>query len=53
MVPTMIILSGGFKGIFQGTRVKLSLALNGTSQGPTTEDARKNGHIRGRSHAEA
>ena len=23
--------------------------LNGTSQGPTTEDARKSGHIRGRS----
>ncbi|MEE9529874.1 MAG: hypothetical protein V3W52_02690 [Syntrophobacteria bacterium] len=23
--------------------------LNGTSQGPTPEDARKNGHIRGRS----
>jgi len=23
--------------------------LNGTSQGPTTEDARKDGHIRGRS----
>jgi hypothetical protein len=24
--------------------------LNGTSQGPTTEDARKDGHIRGRSN---
>ncbi|MDH3851386.1 MAG: hypothetical protein OEV25_03260 [Deltaproteobacteria bacterium] len=23
--------------------------LNGTSQGPTSEDARKDGHIRGRS----
>ena len=27
--------------------------LNGTSQGPTTEDARKDGQIRGRSHAGA
>ena len=27
--------------------------LNGTSQGPTPEDARKDGHIRGRSHARA
>jgi len=27
--------------------------LNGTSQGPTSEDARKDGHIRGRSHAAA
>ena len=27
--------------------------LNSTSQGPTSEDARKNGHIRGRSHAMA
>ncbi|MBT8407024.1 MAG: hypothetical protein KJP05_06160 [Deltaproteobacteria bacterium] len=27
--------------------------LNGTSQGPTPEDARKDGHIRGRSHAMA
>ena len=25
--------------------------LDGTSQGPTPEDARKDGHIRGRSHA--
>jgi hypothetical protein len=25
--------------------------LNGTSQGPTPEDARKDSHIRGRSHA--
>jgi len=27
--------------------------LNGTSQDPTPEDARKDGHIRGRSHAKA
>ena len=27
--------------------------LNGTSQGPTSEDARKDGHICGRSHAAA
>ncbi len=27
--------------------------LNGTSQGPTPEDARKDCHIRGRSHAKA
>ena len=27
--------------------------LHGTSQGPTPEDARKDGHIRGRSHAKA
>jgi hypothetical protein len=27
--------------------------LNGTSQGPTPEDARKDSHIRGRSHAGA
>jgi hypothetical protein len=27
--------------------------LNGTSQGATPEDARKDGHIRGRSHAAA
>jgi len=27
--------------------------LNGTSQGSTLEDARKDGHIRGRSHAKA
>ncbi len=27
--------------------------LNGTSQGPTPEDARKDGHIRGHSHAKA
>jgi len=27
--------------------------LNGTSQGPTPEDVRKGGHIRGRSHARA
>ena len=27
--------------------------LNGTSQGPTPKDARKDGHIRGRSHARA
>jgi hypothetical protein len=27
--------------------------LNSTSQGPTPEDARKDGHIRGRSHAGA
>ena len=27
--------------------------LNGTSQRPTHEDARKDGHIRGRSHAKA
>jgi hypothetical protein len=27
--------------------------LNGTSQGPTPEDARKGGHIRGRSHDRA
>ena len=27
--------------------------LDGTSQGPTPEDARKDGHIRRRSHAKA
>ena len=27
--------------------------LNGTSQGATPEDARKDGHIRGRTHAGA
>jgi hypothetical protein len=27
--------------------------FNSTSQGPTPEDARKDGHIRGRSHAGA
>jgi len=27
--------------------------LNSTSQGPTSEDARKDAHIRGRSHAGA
>ena len=29
--------------------VGLEAYLNGTSQGPTPEDARKDGHIRGRS----
>jgi hypothetical protein len=38
-------------GVPQGNRrVLVSEAyLNGTSQGPTPEDARKDGHIRGRS----
>ena len=38
---------------WQPQDVGLEAHLNGTAQGPTPEDARKDGHIRGRSHAKA
>ncbi|MGW8209612.1 MAG: hypothetical protein ACWGO2_11435 [Syntrophobacteria bacterium] len=38
---------------WQPQDVGLEAHLNGTAQGPTPEDARKDGHIRGRSHARA
>jgi hypothetical protein len=37
------------RATWQPQGVGFEAYLNGTSQGPTPEDARKNGHIRGRS----
>ena len=35
------------------SKIEAEAYMNGTSQGPTAEDARKDDHIRGRSHARA
>ena len=37
------------RATWQSQGVGSEVYLNGTSQGPTPEDARKDGHIRGRS----
>jgi hypothetical protein len=39
----------GGRATWQSQGVGPEAYLNGTSQGPTPEDARKEGHIRGRS----
>jgi hypothetical protein len=39
----------GSEAYLNGTSHGSEAYLNGTSQGPTPEDARKDGHIRGRS----
>jgi len=47
-LPVMRARRGG-RATWQPQGVGSEAYLNGTSQGPTPEDARKDGHIRGRS----